>query len=446
MDNSFFAEQAFVSPGCVKSRVHIKVSGGKVAEVATDLQARPAGSVVLPGLVVPGLVNAHSHVFHRAIRASAQSGVADFWAWREQMYEVAQRLTPDSLYRLARATYAEMVCAGITAVGEFHYVHHGPGGQMYEDRNAMSHALAAAADEAGIRLVLIDTCYLQGDVDGTPLSGVQLRFGDGDAEGWAERVADFKAKGVGLGAAIHSVRAVPPHAMEEVHAFARERSMPLHVHLSEQVAENDRTEAVLGSSPTAVLDAAGVIDGRLTAVHATHLKRRDLEVLGTREAMVCLCPTTERDLADGVGPARECVDMGISLCVGSDAHMVIDLLEDARAIELDERLVTGKRGQHGPTELLHAVTSGGARSLGLDAGEIAPGRDADFMCVRLNSPRTAGPARDPVGVLVFAASAADVSHVVIGGEMVVDDGVHRTVSDLGRELTAASRLLFDGSC
>ncbi|MGH9063851.1 MAG: amidohydrolase family protein, partial [Acidimicrobiales bacterium] len=174
-------------PGALAGQVLIEVDGDRIASVSHGA-APPPGAVHLAGLTLPGLTNAHSHAFHRALRGRTQGGAASFWAWRERMYEVATRLTPDTYFDLARATYAEMALAGVTLVGEFHYLHHGPGGRPYDDPNAMGRALLAAAGEAGVRLTLLDTCYLLGGFD-RPLDGPQLRFGDGDAGGWAARVS-----------------------------------------------------------------------------------------------------------------------------------------------------------------------------------------------------------------------------------------------------------------
>ncbi|MER5332813.1 formimidoylglutamate deiminase [Micromonospora sp. NPDC002717] len=390
----------------------------------------------LPGLTLPGLANAHSHAFHRALRGRTHGGRGDFWTWRDRMYAVASRLDPDSYLALARAVYAEMALAGITCVGEFHYLHHNPDGTPYADPNAMGEALVEAAAQAGIRITLLDTCYLTATVDGQPLTGPQRRFGDGDALRWAERVAAFAPAGdhARVGAAIHSVRAVPAGQLATVANWADRRGAPLHVHLSEQPAENDACRAVHGRTPTRLLADHGALGPHTTAVHATHLTSGDLTLLGDAGTGVCLCPTTERDLADGIGPARRMADVGLPLSLGSDSHAVVDLFEEARAVELDERLRTRRRGHFSPAELRDAATVGGHAALGWrDAGRLAVGARADLVTVRLDSPRTAGV--PPVGAW-FAAGAADVAQVVVDGRVVVRDGRHLTV-DVPAELAAA---------
>ena len=416
----------------VDERVLITTEGDRVAAVEPG-RAPPPDARRLRGLVLPGLANAHSHAFHRALRGRAQGG-GDFWSWRERMYALAARIEPDGYLALARATYAEMALAGIAAVGEFHYLHHPPGGGRYADPNALGRALLQAAAEAGVRITLLDACYLQADVDGTPLDGVQRRFGDGSAAAWAERaerLAPAAGGGALLGAAIHSVRALPPAAMAEVAAWAAERGAPLHLHLSEQPRENQACLAATGRTPARLAADCGVLGQRTTAVHATHPAAGDAELLGASGTTVCLCPTTERDLADGIGPARRLVDAGCPLALGSDSHAVVDLFEEARAVELDERLATGRRGHHRPVDLLRAATAGGMRSLGWDAGAIEPGRLADLVGLRLDSPRMAGAGRDDLlAAAVFAATAADVADLVVGSRQLVMDGRHLLVEDV----------------
>jgi formiminoglutamate deiminase len=361
------------------------------------------------------------------------------------MYAVAERLDPDSYRRLATAAYAEMALAGVTCVGEFHYLHHQAGGRPYGDPHAMSRALADAAEAAGIRVSLLDTCYLAGGID-VPLDGVQLRFGDGTVQDWAARRLEVSGSVTGEhvrhGAAAHSVRAVPLPDLPVVAEAAA--GSPLHVHLSEQPAENEQCLAAYGRTPTQVLHESGVLGPLTTAAHATHLTGDDVRLLGSSRTYVCMCPTTERDLADGIGPARALRDAGAPLTLGSDSHAVVDLLEEARAVELDERLASGVRGTWSGVALLDAATSAGHASLGWeDAGRIEVGARADLVAVDLGSVRTAGgAASDALDRAVFAASAADVTDVVVGGRRVVTDRRH-VLGDVGRLLAEAVDALLD---
>ena len=434
-----WCEHAWLDDGPVAG-VRVVVDGGRIAAVEI---AEPAPhDTRLTGLALPGFANAHSHAFHRALRGRTHDRGGTFWTWRERMYAVAARLDPDGYLALARATYAEMALAGVTCVGEFHYLHHPPGGGRYADPNAMSQALIQAAAEAGVRLTLLDTCYVAGGLEATghlPLDGVQLRFSDGDAERWAARVAELPERdGLRIGAAVHSVRAVPADQLAAIARAAQGR--PLHVHLSEQPAENAATEAFHGCTPTRLLADRGLLRPDTTAVHATHLTDDDVAELGRSGTGVCACPSTEADLADGIGPFRRLRDAGSPLSLGSDQHAQIDLLTEARLLESHERLATGERGRFRPAELVEALTAEGHRALGWpDAGRIAPGQRADLVAVRTDSPRTAGCAPDQ---LVMSAGAADVQTVVVDGRVVVSEGQH-VLGDVGRLLTAAIEPLWE---
>ncbi|MFJ7180888.1 formimidoylglutamate deiminase [Streptomyces massasporeus] len=439
---TYWLEHAWLGDG-VEPGVALDVRDGRITAVRTGTPAPPPGAEVLRGLTLPGLANAHSHAFHRALRGAVQVGSGTFWTWREVMYATAGRLTPDSYHSLARAVYAEMALAGITAVGEFHYVHHAPGGTPYADPNAMGEALVEAAAEAGIRITLLDTAYLSSGF-GQPPTAHQLRFSDGDAEAWAARCSLLKERDhARIGAAIHSVRAVPADQLETVARWAEERRAPLHVHLSEQTAENEVCREVHGCTPTQLLALHGVLGPRTTGVHNTHLTAEDVSLIGGSGTGTCMCPTTERDLADGIGPAVALQNEGSPLCLGSDSHAVIDLLEEARAMELNERLRTRTRGHWTAAALLRAASAAGHAALGWEgAGALETGAPADFTTLALDSVRTAGPLpRLGAETAVFAASAADVSHTVVAGRHVVRDGVHCLVPDVPRALADAVQAL-----
>ncbi|AYF76387.1 formimidoylglutamate deiminase [Nocardia yunnanensis] len=411
-------------PSGVSEAVRIDVADGIITSVTPG--SPPAGNR-LSGMAVPGFANGHSHAFHRALRGRTYADRGRFWSWRDRMYTVARRLEPDSYYRLARVVYAEMVLAGYTSVAEFHYLHHPGHGQRYADPNEFSHALVAAAEEAGIRLTLLDACYVAGGF-GKPTEGVQQRFDDGDAEAWARRVESFVPAGdlVIAGAAVHSVRAVPAEQIAVVVRAAAGR--PLHVHVSEQPRENEECLAVHGCTPTRLLSAAGALGPRTVAVHATHLTAEDMTELSG--GWVCLCPSTEADLGDGIGPGRALADAGTGLSLGSDGQSIIDPWFEARALELHERLGSGRRGRFEVGELLSAATAHAASGWS-NTGTIAPGRDADLVCVDTESVRTAGV--DGPGIL-FAATASDVTDVMIAGRWVVRDRCHRTITDVAAAL------------
>jgi formiminoglutamate deiminase len=436
--SSLWCELAWISGPRAEPGVLLELDGERIASLATGVASPPAGSTRLDGLVIPGLANAHSHAFQRALRGRTHAATGSFWAWREQMYTLAGTLDPDSVLALARATFAEMALAGVTVIGEFHYLHHSHGGVPYADPNAIGAALLEAAAQAGVRITLIDACYLHGGPGREP-DPVQRRFCDSSAEAWAERVDGLRpGPGARIGAAIHSLRAVDPDSAATVAAWSRQRSVPLHAHVSEQPAENEACLEAYGDTPAGLLEAAGALSQSFTAVHATHVTGRDVGLLGGAGACCCLCPTTERDLADGIGPAKRLLGAGASVALGSDSNAVIEPFEEARAVELDERLATGIRGHHQPAALLRAATGAGYASLGWgEGGALAPGALADIVSVRLDGVRMAG-ARygDPVATLVFAAAAADIRDVMVGGRFIVRDGRHASL-DVPRELASA---------
>jgi formiminoglutamate deiminase len=453
-----WCEHAWLGAGGVADAVRVEVDdAGLVVNVLAGVPARD-GDVVLRGVAFPGAANAHSHAFHRALRGRTHARGGTFWTWRETMYRAANALTPELYEELATAVYAEMVVAGWTSVAEFHYVHHRTDGTPYGQGDADAHgdygehamelALARAAVRAGIRLTLLDTCYLAGGFGLPPEEG-QRRFSDGTAERWLERLASLRAAvtaqypadRVTVGAALHSVRAVPEQDLAVVARYLP-ADLPLHVHLSEQPAENEECLRATGRTPTALLDRHGLVTGRLSAVHATHVSDRDIAVLADAGAVIVVCPTTEADLADGIGPAGDFRQAGARLALGTDQHAVVDPWLEMRALEHGERLRTGRRGHFDP-QWLHGIAAlGGAAAQGRPGAGFAPGRAADLMAVDPRSARTAGSAREQ---LAYTATAQDVTAVVVGGVLVARDGVHAALGAPGPLLAAAIARLDDAA-
>ncbi|MHA7263248.1 formimidoylglutamate deiminase [Arthrobacter sp. TMN-37] len=444
----------------------VPAADGTVASLETGVPARD-GDTVLAGVVFPAAANAHSHAFHRVLRGRTHGGApGSFWTWRESMYAAARQLTPELYEELATAVFAEMVTAGWSSVAEFHYVHHRPDGTPYGTGNgpgtgtgtgspavgadgphAMELALARAAVRAGIRLTLLDTCYLSGGF-GLPPGPDQARFADSSAGDWLRRFASlreavaerFPASAVTVGAAVHSVRAVPPEALAEI-AAALPPEVPVHIHLSEQPAENEACLAATGLTPTGLLSSTGLLGCRLSAVHATHLTAADIDLLGGAGATVVMCPTTEADLADGIGPARALQRAGARIALGTDQHAVIDPWLEMRALEHGERLASGRRPEFTPAQLLAAGTRGGLVSQARPPAGLAPGEVCDLVAVDPGSVRTLG--SDPEQ-LVYSATAQDVTDVVIGGVPAARRGRHLRLGDPAALLTAVLERMDGG--
>jgi formiminoglutamate deiminase len=447
---TFHAQWAWRGTESAVANVRISVSNGVITSVEDGVDAQTS-DVRISGVVMPGFVNAHSHAFHRALRGRTHGGAGDFWSWRTPMYEIANRLTPETYGELAAMTFAEMALSGITGVGEFHYIHHQQDGTRYVNPNEMGLAMVAASQRAGIRMALLDVAYLHAALDKPEPLAEQKRFSDGTIDNWLDRVdalgeGDITGEhgpGWTVGMAPHSVRAVHPNELEEI--VANRHGKVVHVHVSEQPAENAACIAATGKTPTQVLADAGLLGRHFTAVHATHLTATDISLLCSSHSGVCMCPTTERDLADGVGPASTLSAGGAVLSLGTDSNAFIDMFEEARAVETDERLVTGKRGVHSPASLLIAATSGGATALGWGQHGIQVGAPADFIALSLDSVRLASfDSANAAAHIVHSAAPSDVRDVWVGGRQIVQDHQHLTVSDvvggLGRAIAAVVTL------
>ncbi|NUQ76733.1 MAG: formimidoylglutamate deiminase [Polyangiaceae bacterium] len=300
---------------------------------------------------LPALATAHSHAFQRALRGDTQRpgphGSDDFWSWRTAMYRLAEGLTPESIYSISRVAYRELYRAGVRTVGEFHYVHHNPGGAPYDDRTELAQAVIRAARDAGLRIALLRVIYARAGQNKPP-EGAQTRFSDARLDDALADIDALRARysahnDVRIGIAPHSVRAVPPAWLADIAAFASARDLPVHMHIAEQPAEIDACLAETGKRPLELVAEKGLVSSRFVAVHATHLAPHEPALLGAARAFACLCPTTERDLGDGLPNLSGLVTAGARLCAGIDSHVVTHPLEDLRAIDLGERLRTGRR-------------------------------------------------------------------------------------------------------
>ena len=379
-------------------------------------------------LLLPGFINAHSHIFQRVLRGRTHRPLSSqdtFWSWRNAMYAAAQQLSPDRLYEIALSAYREMLAAGYTTVGEFHYVHHQLDGKPYADPNAMSEAVLSAGHDAGIRVVLLMTAYAQGGIN-QPLEEGQRRFGDASVDAYLARVDALRVSGTPIGLAPHSIRAVPESWFRPIAAYSRAHSLPLHVHADEQRAEIEQCQAAYGCTPIELLERYEALGPFTTVVHATHATPHELTLLKRYQCTVCVCPTTEGDLGDGIAPYKELVANHIPLAIGTDSNTRFDPFEELRWAEYSARMRYEQRRilLHDPLAspgpfLLDMGSQWGARSLGLQAGAIAPGMPADLVAIDLDHLSLRGWGLDDLlDTLFFGSSSAAIQQVWVQGKIV----------------------------
>ncbi len=370
---------------------------GLVLDVPEELDRATVKVVAMPGkALMPGFVNAHSHTFQRLIRGKAESRVVsgrDFWSWRGTMYFAAGKLSPQQVYDVARMAFLEMVLAGTTTVGEFHYLHNAPDGSAYEDPNLLSKQVIAAARSVGIRIVLLRTAYLRAGFELPPEAG-QRRFYESTGTFLENMTALVKEAGgdgsrVRFGVAPHSIRAVPLRDLHEIAEWARAHTLPLHMHVAEQLAENAACVREYGATPVELLAREKILGADFTAVHGVHVSEEEIAMLARAGTTICSCPTTERNLGDGFVKADAMLAAGIRVALGSDSQAQIDPLEDARELEYHLRLLQQKRavldqlgGKALAAHLFDCATVDGAHALAVPAGELKPGSFADFVTRR----------------------------------------------------------------
>ena len=428
----FHADHALLPQG-IRAGVRVEVSGGLIHAVGEG--PAQAGDVRIAGLVLPGMANVHSHAFQRAMAGLAEwdaGGQDNFWSWREAMYRFAERLDPASQMTIARFLFVEMLKAGYTSVGEFHYLHNQPGGVAYAPPAAMAEAIAQAAHETGIGLTLMPTLYVTGGADGRALSERQKRFGKTVDELLALRASLRGRPGVTqVGLALHSLRAVPTPLMHEAIAGV-EATSPIHIHTAEQPGEVDEALSAYGKRPVDYLLSTFEVNRRWCFVHATHMNEPETRALAASGAVAGLCPTTEGNLGDGIFPLPGFLDAGGRIAIGGDSHVSVDPAEELKALEYSQRLLHRRRNvaasaamPHTAARLWSAAALDGARALGLTGGEIAPGQRADLVVIDRDHVSLAGrDAAAALGSYVFVAGKSAVRDVMAGGRWVVTNGRH----------------------
>lgn len=442
MGQQYFAQRALLPQGWADDVLLEVDHVGIISSVTANAAASVSGIERLQGPLIPGMANCHSHAFQRAMAglAERQSGAdASFWGWRDTMYRFVATLSPEQVTAIATQLYMEMLLAGYTGVAEFHYLHHGPGGQHYDDPAEMSHAIASASTLAGIDLTLLPVLYQFSDFGAVPAHAEQARFvHSNDAfqqllQLLATRYTDSSS--VTLGLALHSLRAVDQGAIEQaleaINALAPRA--PIHIHIAEQQREVDACLAHFGQRPVAwLLDHFGV-DERWCLVHATHLADTECSRLAASGAVAGLCPSTEANLGDGVFPALEYCRQGGQFAIGSDSHVSVDPVAELRLLEYGQRLLAQRRtvltSQEYPSTgayLYHKALLGGARTLGVNTGAIAPGARANLLVLDANSPILYGKHGDTLlDAWLLASQRPAISDVMVGGQWQVRAGRHR---------------------
>lgn len=441
---TLFAQRALLADGW-SDRVRVRIADGRIAQVAAGAAAEPGDEPV--GILLPGVTNAHSHAFQRALLGRTEhrsAASADtFWTWREVMYRVAAQLGPDELSAVARQVYTEMLASGYTTVVEFHYLHRVDAGRGPAE---MRDALLAAAESSGIRLVYLPVYYEQADFDGTPLTQAQERFRLA-LDAFIEHVAD-SARSLGpphsLGVAAHSLRAVSPPALDVISSHAKTHALPMHLHVAEQELEVERALATLGARPVRWLIDNAELDRSWTLVHATHMDTAETADLAATGAVVCVCPSTEGNLGDGIFPLEPYLHAGGRIAIGSDSHVTIDPFEELRWLEYAQRLTTRKRNVaviesgHTGAALFAMATAGGAQAAGAEAAEIAVGRSADLLSLDGDAPQFCALSGDALlDALVFGGLPSPVRGVMTDGRWRVTDGRHQSADEAASGYAAA---------
>ncbi len=450
--SELFADLAMLPSGWARD-VRINVdTAGTIDSVTVGADA--AGAERLGGIVLPGMPNLHSHAFQRAMAGSAErSGPEDdsFWTWREAMYRFVGAIEPDDLCAIAAQLYIEMLKAGYTAVAEFHYLHNDPAGAPYGDAAEMSRAIADAARRTGIGLTHLPVLYCAGGFGGQALAPRQRRFVL-EVDRYLDLVGTLIDDGkddpqTAVGIAPHSLRAVPPEALQAALAGldALDDSAPVHIHIAEQTKEVDECIAWSGARPVEWLLANAPVTDRWCLVHATHMTAAETNALARSGAVAGLCPTTEANLGDGIFPLPAFQAAGGSFGIGSDSHISVSPVEELRWLEYGQRLTLRRRNvaARGPdistgATLYKASLAGGARAAGRPLGAIAIGCRADLVMLDADHPLLAGCNEDQIlDAMIFSGNTSAVRDVMIGGQHVVRDGRHADEAAIAATYRAA---------
>ena len=450
-----WAPQAWLQDGW-QADVLLGVGGdGRWAEVRTGVPC-PPGAQRLAGPVLPGLVDAHSHAFQRAMAGLAErrdSGEDDFWSWRDRMYRVALRISPGQLQAVAAQLYVELLRGGYTHVCEFHYLQHAPDGRPYDDPLALSWALADAAAQAGIGLTVMPVLYERAGFTQPALREDQRRFRASAQDVWqaAQALAASSRPLLKAGLAVHSLRAAAPESIATLERLAGSFDGPIHVHLAEQWREVADCEAATGQRPIEWLAHHARLDARWQLVHATHSTPAEIEAVATSGAGVVLCPGTEANLGDGLADLPGWLAAGVPLAIGSDSQVTRSWPEELRWLDYGQRLALRQRNVSAAPErcqpstaarLFKLAQQAGARAAGFPQWGLVPGARADALVVDVSSPNLLGvPASHTLDALVFSSPGRPWRDVMVGGRWVVTDHRHDGAAAIAGRFVPAMELL-----
>ena len=429
-------------------------------EISPDVHTPPEGAQVLSGPLLPGLVNAHSHAFQRAFAGMAerreQQATDDFWSWRDRMYGVALRITPDQLRAVAAQLYVELLRGGYTQVCEFHYLQHAPDGQAYADPATLSWALADAAADAGIGLTVLPVLYERAGFSQPALRADQRRFASTPAAVHSLQRAVQAARRplVNAGVAIHSLRAASSASITELMRRVGDDAMPVHIHVAEQTAEVDDCVQATGARPIEWLAREGRLDARWQLVHATHASAAEIDAVAASGAAVVVCPSTEANLGDGVIDLPGWLAAGVPISIGSDSHVTRAWVDELRALEYSQRLQLRRRNVAAAPErgfastaarLFSAVQAGSGAATGLAAWGLAAGARADALVLDMRDSAMLGvPSSHTLDALVFSAPSPLWQDVMVAGRWVVAGGVHVGSASIAARFEAAMREIWGG--
>jgi formimidoylglutamate deiminase len=440
-----FARKALLQKGWADN-VRFAVSAGRIASIAENTSPEGAGFVA--GIVIPGLGNAHSHAFQRALAGRTEerspAGQDNFWTWRERMYELANRIDANALVAIARQAYGEMLVSGYTSVAEFHYLHNEPGRDRDED--TMHRAICAAANHSGIRLTYVPVLYERAGFD-SPEPGGQQKLFALDVDSFLAHHARASARAsdrISIGIGAHSLRAVSNESLVEIARAADRANIPLHLHIAEQQREVEQCMASYGRRPVRWLLENFDVGDNWCLVHATHLDAEEIGSLAASGAVVCLCPSTEANLGDGLFALHDFLRAGGRIAIGSDSHISINPFEELRWLEYGQRLASRSRNvaalqeAHVGRELFSRVLAGGARACGQTPGGLQVGAAADLLALDDDDPMLVGHGDASIlDALVFSGYRLPIERVMVHGDWRVIDGRHIDQDDSRAAYAAA---------